>query len=386
MQRLPDLIRSRLAQPRYAKIYRAYLFAKVNAWSLATGLDTVAVGVSFFMRRIAGHLVRLDPAILSQLGIAVGAALIGLIAVVFTLSLFVIQQVSDRAVPGLLREYAADGRTKLIYALLSIAAVASLGSSLILTARHPVAVVGIVASSTILSLLLLRALFERVAFLCDPGNIILHIWTSANGELRRLDKVQRELIRFNPDLVRANSRPDASPDVVSVATATLYKRFPFLTRKLPQSLRHFHSLLRHFASEQQYDLLGDAVKAIADILGKYIALRGSSLVMANSVTYMMDYDLGYDPVLVASLEVFGSLLRVSIEAHDTEASKEIIGGLQKIAASTINSPSLWAPQGENPSTALILGYMSSAAKQSVARGHQDSMLGSMTHFLSLQLN
>ena len=374
MQGLRDVIRSRLAQPRYAKIYRAYLFAKVNAWSLAVGLGICfAVGVSFFIReRIAGHLVRLDPAILSQLGTAVGAALIGLIAVVFTLSLFVIQQVSERAVPGLLREYAADTRSKLIYFLLSIAAVSSLGASLILPARHPVALIAIVASSTILSLSLLRVLFARVAFLCDPASIILHVWTSGAKEVRRLDTVQQELVRYNPDLARAESNVDASLNDVNMATAALYSKFPFLTRKLQQSLRHLHALMRHFASTQQYDLLDDAIKAATDLLGKYVAVRGSSLVLANS--FMIDTEVGFDPVLIASLEVFGSLLRSSIESRDSEASRAIILGLQRFAASSVNHPSLAAPQGENPTTGLILGYMLPAAKQSVGRGNQDALL------------
>jgi hypothetical protein len=70
--------------------------------------------------------------------IGVGAALIGLIAVVFTLSLFVIQQISDRSVPGILREYAADNLIRTIYAALSILAVGSFLGAILSPREHPV--------------------------------------------------------------------------------------------------------------------------------------------------------------------------------------------------------------------------------------------------------
>jgi uncharacterized membrane protein len=85
------------------------------------GLGSAATLVLVFRFRaqLAKISVALDPALSAQLCIAVGAALIGLIAVVFTLSLFVIQQISDRSVPGILREYAADRGIRAVYAALS---------------------------------------------------------------------------------------------------------------------------------------------------------------------------------------------------------------------------------------------------------------------------
>ena len=79
--------------------------------------------IFLFRSQLARFLVTLDSGISAQLCIGVGAALIGLIAIVFTLSLFVIQQISDRSVPGILREYAADGGIRAVYAALSVLAV-----------------------------------------------------------------------------------------------------------------------------------------------------------------------------------------------------------------------------------------------------------------------
>jgi hypothetical protein len=122
-----DWIRFKLASPRYRLVYQAYWRIKTHPWLVAIGVRslTAIVLVFLFRARLAKILAVLDPGISPQLCIGVGAALIGLIAVVFTLSLFVIQQISDRSVPGILREYAADGAIRTIYATLSETGIAN---------------------------------------------------------------------------------------------------------------------------------------------------------------------------------------------------------------------------------------------------------------------
>lgn len=79
--------------------------------TIVAALLFIALAFTVFLSkwsRIAHYLYGVDPAAIYQLSISVGAALIGLIAVVFTLSLFVVQQISNTSIPGLLGEYAAD--------------------------------------------------------------------------------------------------------------------------------------------------------------------------------------------------------------------------------------------------------------------------------------
>jgi hypothetical protein len=207
--------------------------------------------------------------------------LIGLIAVVFTLSLFVIQQISDRSVPGILREYAADGATRTIYASLSGLAVTCLLGVSVSSRHHPVLAFTLPVFCAVGSLILLSVLFERVAFLSDPSNIIEHIARTGAGELKRLRRVQDELLRFNPDLKNEIDPFGRQVDNVGLAVSAVYARAPFLTRRLAKSLTDLHSLMRHFSSEQQYSLLGQSSDAIMSLLGEYVLLRGSSLTMAS---------------------------------------------------------------------------------------------------------
>src|ERR1700728_1538732 len=92
-QQLKDWVRLRLASKQYRQIYMVYWRAKTHLWSVGIGTLLVAgLMVTFALRmRLGGYFKALDPTVLPQLCIGIGAALIGLIAVVFTLSLFVIQ-------------------------------------------------------------------------------------------------------------------------------------------------------------------------------------------------------------------------------------------------------------------------------------------------------
>lgn len=330
--------------------------------------------VFLFRARLAKILVVLDPGLPAQLCIGVGAALIGLIAVVFTLSLFVIQQISDRSVPGILREYAADRATRTIYATLSGLAVTCLLGVSISSRHHPVLAFTLPLFCAIGSLILLSVLFERVAFLSDPSNIIEHIARTGAGELRRLRNVQDELLRFNPGLKNEVDPFGRQVDNVGLAVSAVYARAPFLTRRLARSLTDLHSLMRHFSTEQQYSLLAESSNAVVSVLGEYIALRGSSLTMASSVHYMMGLEIKWDSLVVTSIETFAALIRTAVETGDTQRAQILLRSLAWLAHRAIEASAPRGAPDEHPTVDFINGYLTAVLHQGVAKKNVDVVL------------
>jgi hypothetical protein len=263
-------VRLRLASPRYQKIHFAYWKAKTRLWSVVIAGLLLHTGTILFalLFRLGAFFVRLDPAILPQLCIGIGAALIGLIAVVFTLSLFVIQQISDGSVPGMLREYAADNVTRAIYSARSILAITCLVAALIPSRHHPVAAFCLPIFCAVASLVLLSILFVRVAFLGDPSNIVSHLWKAGAAEVKRLRIVQDELVRLNK-LKNDTDVFGRIVDNIGVTTAALYAKAPFLTKRLNKTLNDIYSLMRHFSAEQQYSLLSESSDATVLVLQQY---------------------------------------------------------------------------------------------------------------------
>jgi hypothetical protein len=375
-RRAADWVRLKLASPRYRLVYQAYWRVKTHPWPIAIGLGSVTaiVLVFSFRSRLAKILVVLDPGLSAQLCIGVGAALIGLIAVVFALSLFVIQQISDRSVPGILREYAADGKTRAIYATLSGLAVACLLGVSISSRYHPVLAFTLPLSCAIVSLILLSVLFERVAFLSDPSNIIVHIARTGIRELKRLRRVQDELLRFNPDLKNEVDPFGRQVDNIGPAVATVYAKAPFLTRRLAKSLTDLHSLMRHFSAEQQYSLLGESSNAVVSVLGEYVLLRGSSLTMASSVHAMMGLEMKWDSLVITSTETFATLIRTAVETGDTQRAQILLRSLAWLARRAIESSAQSGDPDEYPTVDFINGYLTTVLQQGISKKDVDVVL------------
>lgn len=327
-----------------------------------------------FRARLATSLVTLDPGLSAQLCIGVGAALIGLIAVVFTLSLFVIQQISDRSVPGILREYAADGATRAIYATLSGLAITCLLGVSISSRNHPVLAFALPLFCAIGSLVLLSVLFERVAFLSDPSNIIEHIAKTGARELKRLRKVQDEFLGFNPDLKNEVDPFGRQIDNVGLAVSAIYAKAPFLTRRLAKSLTDLHSLMRHFSAEQQYSLLGESSNAVMRVLGEYVLLRGSSLTMASSVHAMMGLEMKWDSLVITSTETFAALIRTAVETGDTQRAQILLKSLAWLAHRAIEASTQRGAPDEHPTVDFINGYLTTVLQQGIAKKNVDVVL------------
>jgi len=375
-RRAADWARLKLASPRYRIVYRAYWRIKTHPWSIAVGLGSVTALVLVFLFRIrlARILVALDLGLSAQLCIGVGAALIGLIAVVFTLSLFLIQQISDRSVPGILREYAADRATRAIYATLSGLAVICLLGVSISSRHHPVLAFTLPLFCAIGSLILLSMLFERVAYLSDPTNIIEHIARTGARELKRLRKVQDELLRFNPNLKNEVDPLGRQIDNVGPVVSAVYARAPFLTRRLAKSLTDLHSLMRHFSTEQQYSLLSESSNAVVSILGEYVLLRGSSLTIATSVHAMMGLEMRWDSLVLTSIETFASLVRTAVETGDTQRAQILLKALAWLAHRAIEAnPQTGAPD-EHPTVDFINGYLTAVLQQGITKKNVDVVL------------
>lgn len=354
-----------------------YWRVKTRPWTVAVGLGSAAMLVLMFRFRtqLANILVALDPGLSAQLCIGVGAALISLIAVVFTLSLFVIQQISDRSVPGILREYAADGGTRAIYAALSGLAVTCFLGVSISSRQHPILAYTLPLFCVIGSLILLSGLFERVAFLSDPSNIIEHIARTSTRELKRLQKVQDELVRFNPGLKNEIDPFGRQIDNIGLVVSALYAKAPFLTRRLEKSLTDLHSLMRHFSGEQQYGLLRESSSAVASLLGEYVLLRGSSLTMASSIQAMMGMELKWDSLVITSIETYADLIRTAVETGDTQRAQILVKSLAWLAhRATKASVQIGAAPDEHPTVDLINGYLTTVLDQGIAKKNVDVVL------------
>jgi len=325
---------------------------------------------------ITAYLAHVDAPAIYQLAISVGAALVGLIGVVFTLTLFVIQQISSTSIPGLLREYASDRGTQVIYACLSFLALVTLGAALIVPAKHPFAPVFIVTMAVLGALALLWGLFQRVVKLSDPSNVIQHLRKRALDELHALERLRIAVLETSPALARERIRLNQDAKTIPTALGLLRHYNPSLTAKMERHLRQLYALVRRLASDQQTDLFCEAVGATSDVLVQYVDYHGLNITMANTATFMFGMDVSQDRILSNALDLYSTVAKATASPPDVEMSKGTLRGLSAIALKSVIRPPLNPARGENATTGLILGTMTEIVQLFVAKGHTEGVFSS----------
>jgi hypothetical protein len=130
--------------------------------------------------------------ILPQLGIAVGAAMLGVIGIVFSLSLFSIQQVAERGTTLTLREYANDWVLRVVYwSLAGFALFAAIAALL----RKSFSLFAMIADLVILSaaILLLKIYFNRAIKFSNPNFTVSRIAKRGRRFLKEIGRMERSV-------------------------------------------------------------------------------------------------------------------------------------------------------------------------------------------------
>jgi len=149
------------------------------------------------------YLSNLEISVISGLAIGVGAAITGIIAIAFSLSLFAIQQVADRGTPATVQAYARDPVLAAIYWSLAVLATMCFAAALLKAAttyRTVTVVVGLLA--LVLSFILLNVHFKRVVKFADPRYTVSRFYRQGEGQLKRLQMLRDSIVPKGPSSSR----------------------------------------------------------------------------------------------------------------------------------------------------------------------------------------
>jgi hypothetical protein len=169
---------------RAANELRLFLWMHNQAWRrIAVSLIAllVALFVWHFWSQFTAHLDRLEKSTIPELAIGIGAAIAGIIAISFSLSLFAIQQVANYGTPAMLRAYARDKALVATYWALSVFAIVCFSASLFKGHRAPAVLV--LLCLLLMSFFLLSRHFERVVRFSDPQYTIARLFKRGNGQI-----------------------------------------------------------------------------------------------------------------------------------------------------------------------------------------------------------
>jgi uncharacterized membrane protein len=182
-------------QMRILVIWSSYrnLITWVASIAALTGCIIFLVG---YWADLDAYLGLLEVSVLPDLAIGVGAAITGIIAIAFSLSLFAIQQVADRGTPSTLRAYARDRILRLTYWLLVLFATTCFGLALMRVRDSGRAATAVLELLLLLgSFVLLNLHFGRVTKFADPRFTIKRVYERGEKQLRLLRFMIEDLSR-----------------------------------------------------------------------------------------------------------------------------------------------------------------------------------------------
>jgi uncharacterized membrane protein len=125
-----------------------------------------------------------------QFGIAVGAAMLGVIGIVFSLSLFSLQQVAERGTSLTLREYEKDWVLRTVYFCLALFTLLAMVVAM-LKKEFALSSIGTLLIVLIAAILVLKLYFNRTIKFSDPHFTVSQIAKRANKYLNKIRKLER---------------------------------------------------------------------------------------------------------------------------------------------------------------------------------------------------
>jgi uncharacterized membrane protein len=156
-----------------------------NAARVSGRLNAAAIRVQW---QKAGAALA-DKGTLPQLEIAVGAAMLGVIGIVFSLSIFSIQQVAERGTTFTLREYANDWVFRFVYWALAVFAFVAMVSAL-QKSESGLYRICLVLGILFATVLMLGIYFQRVMKFVDPHFTITKVAKRASKLLRQCQRAE----------------------------------------------------------------------------------------------------------------------------------------------------------------------------------------------------
>lgn len=182
-------VRVRRLHLRFRKLRLRYPLALRLTLILAISACTFVV-IAARWKVLGNYLDSLDHTVFPALAMAIAAAMLGVIGIVFSLSIFSVQQVADRGTTVTLKEYANDWVLRAVFWVFALFACSAAGVSLLST-RKPFTTIGVMIDGVILVLtcLLLKVYFNRAILFADAHYTIKKMDSRAKRELARVAKI-----------------------------------------------------------------------------------------------------------------------------------------------------------------------------------------------------
>ena len=302
-----------------------------------------------------------------QLLSTMAAAIVGIIAITFSLAIFSIQYAAEKGTTQILREYRHDKTYRWTFILLCIFSILIFSFSLLPALPH------FTLFSYALSFLMLIAtffllwrIFIHTIGLVNPLDRIQNIYDGIVDYFRQLtgniDKaINSGEINVEDELFGKKLSAQAKRDFL---TSGVFQNVPAVLNPTRGALDQIFDIIREYIPRRKYDVTFEGFKAVAFTAGQYFKARKKSVESAGL------FGARTDSFLTDVYEQLSALNRVSIGLKDLQTARQNARCFQAIAIQALEYPSL-VEHDSNPTMNMSLGYLKMNIQEGIRTGMDD---------------
>ena len=326
---------------------------------------------------IASQINALEIQLLSGLLIGVATVIAGVLALLISVSLFVIQNAADNYTPTILNQFARDKVSIILYFFIGVSSLFVFLSSLFLKSQ-PYYVPGLVVFSMVL-LAITFALaywqYSRMANIVNPVRLLENWQKICLTHIRTVDRNMNEVVEFlkQKNVSTSGVRPD---DYAGLSKAGFYLREQSIHASLEKKLRQVYSITKRAAIKRDYEVIETGLAVISNVLRSYLIARQDSTVpLPTSIP--LSFSVDYDSLFDRSFQELQEICRIATSNSDENLIRRIV---DTIAAIGIQSVEI-VPKGDfvrnNPVTGLSILYVVGITEEASRHGYTDVCLSAV---------
>ena len=269
--------------------------------------------------------------IYSQLFFSAGTMFAGILAITFALSLFSIEQASDKGTPTILELFIKDKKNQIVFASLSLFTLVSFLFGVL--NRNGENTIWMVSCEFLFigsTFMLLRFQYKHIARMINPNWQIEDLVNKCNKYLDGMvkyinDILQLKLISFPNE----GKKEKDERELRNSKEAAVYTKIPNLLIPANQYLEQLYAILHKYSIRQEYEVIRKGLHSVSLIINRYLDIRKKSSVpyMADFLTFQTDLD----DFLVPNYEKIATINNLAIRNKDVELSKLVIKNIESIS-------------------------------------------------------
>lgn len=316
--------------------------------------------VAYFFEK-AGVIISADA--LSGLAASIGSVIGGSIAIVFTLSTFILESTSDLFSTQYLNKFIENKSEKRVFLVLVLFSVLSFIISFIsgsgVAHQYLLTTLIFIVSC---SFYLIYILYRDLRRMINPETTLIKIKNSAISELQKIKKSFSLSVRLQGFIYSYDDEQK------SLLMDTQYRLYPVWKENMLIYIKQLYEISLRLLAKNEIETTNLAIKFICDIHTKHLELRSGNFVKVPALTLPVVYtfdDQGFTPSILEYLESYANRI---LQENRKENIQHLLQVYQSMLFNSLNiefAKSRIFDNG-NPVATLVLGYYSGLAENIIA--------------------